>query len=444
MKRFFALCLALILLMPPMALAKTLSNGASGDEVTRLQQRLLELGLLSGKADGLYGGQTAAAVEEAQRLLALRGYSVSQTGAADSETQKLLFAGECESTLRTLRRGSKNARVSELQTRLVDLKLLSQPADGAFGANTEEAVRAFQSKMQQLAFPDMEVNGVASPDVVDLLMSDLSVYGFEAPVYFDDSRPETLTADSLYAQACILMDAPSGRVLFEHHADDQLYPASTTKIMTLLLAVEQGELEREIIVPASAADVPKDSSLMPVSVGEKMRMIDLLHGLILRSGNDAANAVAELSAGSVEAFVESMNRRAAELGMTNTHFMNPHGYHDPDHYTTARDLAALTRQGLTNADFCRVATCLRYAMPATNLHEAYMLPSPYEIFDPQSEFYLPGAAGVKSGYTSKAGFCFVGAYQQNGRTLIAVILGAPSRNRAWTDLKRLFAYGCAI
>ena len=248
----------------------------------------------------------------------------------------------------------------------------------------------------------------------------------------------------MYSGACLLMDAPSGQVLFENQADQSMYPASTTKIMTLLLAIEHGDLEREVTVPDSAADIPADSSRMPVYPGETMCMADLLYGLMMRSGNDAANAVAELCSGSVEAFVQEMNDKAQALGMNNTHFVNPHGYHDKQHYTTARDLAILTREGLTNADFCKVTTCLSYTLPPTQKRDSLTLTSPYEIFDPESEYYIDGAAGVKSGYTSHAGFCFVGAYQKNDRTLIAVILGAPSRNRAWSDLKRLFAYGMAV
>ena len=214
--------------------------------------------------------------------------------------------------------------------------------------------------------------------------------------------------------------------------------------MTLLLALERGGLDQEITIPACAADVPKDSSLVPVYEGEQMPFLDLLYGLIIRSGNDAANAVAELCAGSVDAFVARMNARAYELGMTGTHFVNPHGYHDPDHYTTARDLATLTRQGLTDPTFCQIVTCLRYALPATSKRGELVIENAYEIFKPDSPFYIEGAAGVKSGYTSRAGFCYVGAAQRNGQTLIAVILDAPTRNRAWTDLKRLFAYGFAF
>lgn len=444
MKRL--LCFILILcLLPALALAKgtALSQGDKGDEVTALQERLNELGLSSGKADGIYGKQTAAAVEEAQRLLQAAGYDAKPNGQADAATLAYLNDADCEDALRTLRAGCKGERVTELQNRLIDLKLLDNQADGAYGAQTEEAVRAFQRRMTELGVEGLSEDGVATPSIQALLMSDLSAYGFQAPIFFDESQPLSLTADALYAPSCILIEASTGEVLFAHNADEQMYPASTTKIVTLLLALETADLEQTVTVPQSAADIPEDSSRVPVVPGEKMRMIDLLYGLMIRSGNDAANAVAELCAGSVDAFVERMNGLAQEIGMSQTHFANPHGYHDDTHYTTARDLATAARLGLTDPTFCQIVTCLQYTLPATANHGALLLQNSYEIFSPESAFYIPGAAGVKSGYTKRAGFCYVGAAQRDGRTLIAVILHVPGRNRGWTDLRRLFDYGFA-
>ena len=448
MKRLLALFLLLTVAFCAPASAETarrpLASGDTGDAVMELQQRLQDLGLSTSKADGIYGKQTAAGVTEAQRLLAAAGYDVAQTGEADADTLALLFDPDAEATLRTLRLGSRGDRVRQLQTRLIDLKLLSDDADGVYGNNTEAAVRLFEQRMIQLGLPGLTLDGVATPGLVDLLMSDLSVYGFEAPIYFDESAPLSLSEDDLYAKACIVMEASTGNVLFSYEADTQLYPASTTKIMTLLLALERGGLDQEITIPACAADVPKDSSLVPVYEGEQMPFLDLLYGMMIRSGNDAANAVAELCAGSVDAFVARMNARARELGMTGTHLVNPHGYHDPEHYTTARDLAILARQGLTDPTFCQIVTCLRYTLPATSQRSELVIENAYDIFKPDSPYYIEGAAGVKSGYTSHAGFCYVGAAQRNGQTLIAVLLDAPTRNRAWTDLKRLFAYGFAF
>ena len=445
MKRM-ALILLMILLWTQAALAQAyrpLSAGNTGTDVVTLQQRLIELGLLDDKADGIYGDKTAAAVAEAQRLLAAEGFAVEQTGEADADTLAALYDPNSEMALRTLRSGSRGDAVTELQNRLVDLKLLDGDVDGIYGSQTEEAVRAFQEEMIRLGETSLDRDGVATPQVTSLLFSDLSSYGYVAPPFFDESQPLSLTPDYLYSQSCLVLDVVSGEVLFEYRCDERMFPASTTKIMTLLLALEHGGLEETVTIPSCAADVPKDSSLVPVTPGERMRMIDLLYGLMIRSGNDAANAVAELCAGSVNAFVDEMNARAAELGMTGTHFVNAHGYHSDEHYTTARDLATLTRYALTNQTFCQIVSCLSYTLPATSKRDALTVQNTYEIFDPASPSYIQGAAGVKSGYTSHAGFCYVGAYQSDGRTLVAVLLNAPGRQRGFSDLKRLFAYAMA-
>jgi len=443
MKKWISIMLVFVLL-PAFAYAEyaPLFSGSKGEEVRKLQNRLNELGINAGKADGSYGSKTRSAVSEAQRLLTAAGYDVAQTGSADEETLRLIYDAEAEDSLRTLRRGSSGDRVRELQTRLLDLKLLDGYADGDYGGKTEEAVLLFQQKMAASGVDGLPQDGIASPQTLEMLMSDLTHY-FVSPLSYDESEPLFLTPDHLYSEACILIDAPSGEILFQNNADRQLYPASTTKMMTLLLALEEENLDQIITIPDCASDVPADSSLVPVYPGEKMTMRDLLHGLMLRSGNDAANAVAEITAGSLETFVELMNARAAELGMNGTHFVNPHGYHDENHYSTARDLAILAREGLTHPAFCQIATCLGYTMSATSKRKELYLPNTYEIFDPASDYYIEGAAGVKSGYTSLAGFCYAGAAQRDGKTLIAVILGVSGRNRGWTDLKRLFEYGFA-
>ncbi|MEG1014104.1 MAG: peptidoglycan-binding protein [Clostridia bacterium] len=427
----------------PSAHYKSLSAGSKGKAVTALQEQLVELGLTNAKADGIYGKQTTAAVSQAQFLLNAAGYQVASDGSADAKTQALLFDDSARDALTTLRAGCKSERVKQLQLRLIDLNLLDDNADGAYGSNTAKAVQTFQETMSRLQGSAIPANGIADAATQALLNEDLSAYGFKAPIYFDSADPLSLTADYLYANSSILIDAPTGTVLFEDNADAQSFPASTTKLMTLLLAVEQGNLDKLVTIPASAADVPKDSSLVPVFQGEQMPMIDLLYGMMIRSGNDAANAVAELYAGSVDAFVSRMNERAAQLGMQGTHFVNPHGYHDDSHYSTARDLAILAREGLTKEAFGRVITCLSYTLPPTSLRNPLQVENKYEIFDSASPYYIQGISGGKSGYTSLAGFCYVGVAQQQDKTLIAVVLGAPSRSRAWLDLQKLFAYGFA-
>lgn len=440
MKRIFIL-LCILVLLPVSAFAQdeTLGQGSTGENVIRLQQRLQELGLSSSKADGIYGQKTASAVETAQKLLQAAGYDILTDGIAGPKTLALLYSEEGEDAILTLRKGSTGSRVKELQNRLIELGLLKSAADSAYGSRTENAVIAFQEQMQL-----QPQDGITTPDLWELMNSDLSNSFPYAPVYFDESKPLALQPSHLYAPAFILIDAPSGQVLMESNADTRMYPASTTKIMTLLLALEYGELDETITIPASASDIPVDSSRVPVYPGEQMTMRDLLYGLMIRSGNDAANAIAELCAGSVDAFMNQLNDLASELGMSNSHFVNPHGYHNTDHYTTARDLAIAARKGLTDPTFCQIVTCMNYTLPATQKREALALQNIWELFDPASEYYIPGAAGVKSGYTSAAGFCYVGAAQRNGRTLIAVVLGEPTRSRAWIDLSRLFEYGFAL
>ena len=141
--------------------------------------------------------------------------------------------------------------------------------------------------------------------------------------------------------------------------------------------------------------------------------------------------------------MQQMNQLADELGMQNSLFVNPHGYHHDKHYTTARDLAIAARAGLTDPEFCKIVTCMSYTMPATSKRDTLVLENVWELFDPESKYYIPGAAGVKSGYTSAAGFCYVGAAQTGQGTLIAVVLHAPTRNLAWQDMKKLFSYGYA-
>ncbi len=443
MKRLLCLILCLVLALLPAVSLAALRTGQSGEEVRMLQQRLIALGLLTGEADGDYGQKTQSAVLEAQRLLLLAGHQVPQNGTADDATLALLFDESMEPALRTLCAGSKGPRVSEAQNRLIDLKLLSPPADGAYGQATTEAVKQFQQKMTELGATVTRHDGVLDLATYQLLFSDLSIYHYPAPVCFNANEPLSLTPDYLYGHACIVIDAISGEVLFEYNSHQKMYPASTTKMMTLLLALENGHLNDLVTIPQSAAEVPADSSLVPVRPGEQMTMDALLHGLMIRSGNDAANAVATLCSGSIDSFVERMNTKAQQLGAYDTHFVNPHGYHHEEHYSTAYDLAAIARAGLTNPEFCRIVTCLSYTLPATGNREALLLECTHELFNPESEYYIPYAAGVKSGYTSAAGFCYVGAAQTQQGTLVAVVLGAPTRNRAWQDMKKLFSYGYA-
>ncbi len=441
MRRWFAFLLALCLM-----LSFSPAKAENTADLKALQQRLLSLGYEIGTADGILGAKTSSALMLAQTLLADAGFEAVPTGQPDAVSAALIMQEEHSDLLRTLLPGSWGRRVREAQEKLIQLNLLQDSVDGKYGENTAAAVRAFEDLLSELASemqPDIQRDGRLSLAEYDLLMSDLRVYGVEAPIYYDDAHPENLKPSFLYAQHACLINAVTGAVLLEKAADEPAEPASTTKIVTLLTALSLCDPEQVVVIPDAAKDVPADSTLVPVLPGESMTMRDLLYAMMIRSGNDAANAVAVLCSGSNEAFAAEMNRKAAELGMNHSHFVNAHGYTTEGHYTTARDLVTAARYGMTQELFCKIVTCMQYTLPATNQRDPLVLSQKWEIFNPASAYYIPYAAGIKSGYTSSAGFCYVGAYQQNGITLIAAVMGGRRRNMAWTDLKRLFAYGMA-
>ena len=182
----------------------------------------------------------------------------------------------------------------------------------------------------------MRRRAVALFFVLLTLFACLAPQAFAAPSDWDENNPGALSPDHLYAQTAVLIDAETGDVLFDKDSLVRMYPASTTKMMTLLLALESDiPLDQEITIPEVAENVPSDSSFVPVYEGERMTFQDLLYGTMLHSGNDGANAIAYLVGGSIAQFVDMMNERAAQIGCTGTHFSNAHGYHDDAHYSTA-------------------------------------------------------------------------------------------------------------
>ncbi len=434
------LCTALAVCL----LGSVLPSLAEGTPIKSLQERLISLGYEIGSADGIVGKKTSAAVMLAQEALQENGHNVQPSGTPDPETVSLIMQEENADLLRTLRPGSWGSRVKQVQRQLAGLNLLQDSADGKYGANTENAVKAFEEAMAVQVPEKVKPDGKLTPDEYDLLMGDLRAYGFEAPICFDESHPEKLNGNYLYAKHACLINAVTGESLLEKDADTPAEPASTTKIMTLITALPLCDPDKVIVIPEEALDIPANSTRVPVYPGEKMTMKDLLYGMMIRSGNDAANSVAVLCSGSVDAFAEEMNQKAEELGMANSQFVNPHGYTAEGHSTSARDLVTAARYGLTQPLFREIVTCMFYTLPVTEQRKDPLISLKWEIFDPGSEYYIPHAAGGKSGYTSTAGFCYVGAYQEDGITLIAAVMGGRGRNMAWTDMRRLFAYGMAV
>ena len=270
---------------------------------------------------------------------------------------------------------------------------------------------------------------------------------------FDLENPSTLLPEQLYAESAILIDQNSGKSLFEKDADQKMYPASTTKIMTLLLAIEYGHLDEKVIIPEAAAEVPAGSSIVPIQVGEEMTFRDLLYGFMLRSGNDAANAIAVIVGGSTENFAQMMNKRAQALGCSGTHFNNAHGFFEEEHYTTARDLSMIAREAMKNELFRTIVSTPQYTMGATNKRDALVVAN-------NNQFALHGeyaktysyeySTGIKTGFTNKSGHTFVGSASKNGVDLISVVLrsnGKPDTavysQAKWIDSRNLMEYGFA-
>ena len=232
------------------------------------------------------------------------------------------------------------------------------------------------------------------------------------------------------AKGAFLYDMATETVLYAKNPDQKLYPASLTKVMTALVALEHiDDLDEMVTVSVSAvADMDPEATLANLVPGEEMSMENLLYCLMVESANDAGAVIAEYVAGSHDAFAEMMNRKAAELGCTGTHFTNAHGLHDEEHYTTARDMAKIMMAALEHSTFVDIYSTPRYVVPETNLRGERILNSTnYLIANDIIDFYYePLITGGKTGYTSAAGRCLVSTAESEGSDmkLVCVILGA--------------------
>ncbi len=233
------------------------------------------------------------------------------------------------------------------------------------------------------------------------------------------------------AKAAILIEATTGKVLYEKNANQRLPMASTTKIMSAMLTLEQPDLDEYFTVDSNAIQV--EGSSMGLVEGDQVSLRALAYGMLLPSGNDAANAAAVKIGGSVENFIQMMNDRAASLGLNDTHFVTPSGLHDDDHYSTARDMAMLARAALRNPDFVKICSSKNAQLEFGN--------PPYKRWLKNSNKMLQnyeGAIGVKTGFTDEAGRCLVSAARRDGVTLICVTLNDPDD---WQDAANLLDYG---
>jgi len=242
------------------------------------------------------------------------------------------------------------------------------------------------------------------------------------------------------APSAILMDAGTGTILFEKNAHEKMEPASITKIMTLIIAlesVESGKVNLSDIVRVSERAWKTGGSQVFLGPGEEQTLETLLKCIVISSANDASMAVAEYIGGSVEGFVKLMNDKAKELGMKNTHFTNPHGLSDPDHYTTAYDIALMSRELVKYPIFFKWSTIwMDYLEHTDKKREATMLANTNKLLGKYE-----GLDGLKTGFHNKAGHCFAGTAKRGDFRLISVVLNAQNSNQRFEDTVKLLDYG---
>jgi D-alanyl-D-alanine carboxypeptidase (penicillin-binding protein 5/6) len=294
-----------------------------------------------------------------------------------------------------------------------------------------------------------------------LIINPLSVFANPADIAYEVPNQGNLSITiedellpppvDLTADGAVVIEQQTGKVLHGKHEHKQLYPASTTKILTALIAAEFGHLDDVVTVGDEVNMLAWDGSKAGLVQNEKITLRNLVYGLMINSGNDAANTIAVHIARSVsgqtlstqealEYFGEMMNKRAKEAGALDSHFVNPHGYHDPDHYTTAYDLAMIGRAAMENDFFRKVVS-------TTSMDTTYWLTgqprywrSKNKLLLKNDQEYYEYATGGKTGYTSKAGQCLVSFATKDDMDLITVIMNSASKQQ-WSDTKKLFEYG---
>ena len=259
------------------------------------------------------------------------------------------------------------------------------------------------------------------------------------PVYADSEEPQ-ITAD-----AAILIDSNTGKILYSKNENEKMYPASTTKIMTAILTIENCNLDDTVTVPYEAiASIPSGYSVAALQPGEKLTVNQLLQVLMVHSANDAANVLAYHVADSIESFATMMNTKVSELGLENTHFTNPSGKHDENHYTTAYDLSKIMQYCMKNSTFRTLAGLKSCVIPATNKYDERIFSSTNELLTASNYYYKYAIAG-KTGYTTEAKNCLVSVANKDNLELISVVLGVglyPNNlSGKFIETVNLFNYG---
>ena len=293
----------------------------------------------------------------------------------------------------------------------------------------------------------MKIKKLIISILIFIQMISISAICFAENTIQENNTTETTSKYSLklHSDAAILMEYKSGKVLFEKKSEEKMYPASTTKILSAIIAIEKANLNDVTTVSKSAvAEMKSGYTTAYLQEGEKISVKNLLEVLLVHSANEASNVLAEHISGSIEKFVELMNIKAKEIGCTNTHFVTTNGLHDDNHYTTAKDLALIARYCMQNETFRKIASETKCTIPATNKSDERVYKNTNDMVIPTSKYYYPGCVGIKTGYTSQAKNCLVAAASKNGIQVISIVLGAGAtedhKSARYVDTKTLFDY----
>lgn len=248
---------------------------------------------------------------------------------------------------------------------------------------------------------------------------------------------------SVDAKAALIVEKNTGKIIYEKNSETQNYPASVTKILTAILTIENCKLDDTATVSQSAiSQIPSGYVVAPLFIGEQMKIKDLLYALMLKSANDAAYVLAEHVGGSVEGFSEMMNKKAKEIGCKNTHFVNPNGIHNDDHYTTAYDMYLISNYAMKNDTFAQIVSTYQYKLPATNKYpnNDRIMENTNDFINPKSGYYNKIVKGIKTGTTLQAGNCLITDSSENGLDFITVVLGAKTSNSKFSETRKMIKY----
>lgn len=248
------------------------------------------------------------------------------------------------------------------------------------------------------------------------------------------------TQPQINAEGCALIDASTGEVLFGKNEEKVLEPASTTKVMTAIIALEKCKLDDEVTVQEDFTKI--DGTAIGLLKGDVVTVRELLLGLILESGNDCANALADHISGNISEFAKLMNAKAKELGALHTNFKNPSGLPDPEHTTTAHDLALFLREALNNKDYMTISNTPSYTINIkNNPQKTILINNKNYMINKNSKYYYPFAICGKNGYTTKSNHTYVSAAEKDGHVLVASFLNALDKDKNFHDMQTVFNYG---